>query len=416
MPCPEGAGVDSPRCHPYTALGISAGPFHAKHTDRSYIPRMNFGLFCEWPNPAIRNWKTLFEEGIEQIQYSEEVGFDYCLIAEHHFSNYGNSPAPLLQALHIGQRTKRLKIATGILVLPIWDPLRLAEEVAVLDNLIDGRFICGVGRGYQPHEMARFGISLDESRQRTLETVDVLVKAWTQDESFTYSGEHINVANPTTVWPKPLQKPHPPFWIAGTSVESMKLAAERDMMPITTGLLGADGMRAHLGSLVHFRMDLGKPVDNIELGMQAITHVAETDEAARAQLDYARWQNRAGRALNRLDVNNGRVHVGPYQGEMDDDGFMQRLFFGSPETVTRKFREAAELGVTHVSNWMMFGGIEHEKIIKSVRLMGEEVIPALKDVRPPPSLYEKLASEPPATTEQLQAARFGPAPSDVTTT
>ena len=70
---------------------------------------MNFGLFCEWPNPAIRNWKTLFEEGVEQLQYSEEVGFDYCLIAEHHFSNYGNSPAPLLQALHIGQRTKRLK-------------------------------------------------------------------------------------------------------------------------------------------------------------------------------------------------------------------------------------------------------------------------------------------------------------------
>ena len=377
---------------------------------------MNFGLFCEWPNPGIRKWKTLFEEGVEHIQYSEEVGFDYCLIAEHHFSNYGNSPAPLLQALQIGQRTRKLKIATGILVLPIWDPLRLAEEVAVLDNLVDGRFICGIGRGYQPHEMARFGISLDESRQRTLETVDVLVKAWTQDESFTYAGEHINIDHPTTVWPKPLQKPHPPFWIAGTSVESMKLAAERDMMPITTGLLGAAGMRAHLGALVHFRMGLGKPVDNIELGMQAITHVAETDEEARAQLSYARWQNRAGRALNRLEVENGRVQVGPYQGELDDDGFMQRLFFGSPDTVIRKFREAAELGVTHVSNWMMFGGIEHEKIMKSVRLMGEEVIPALADVRPPPSLYQELAAEPPATTEQLQAARFGPAPSDVTTT
>ncbi len=83
---------------------------------------MNYGLFCEWPNPGIRKWKTLFEEGVEHIQYSEEVGFDYCLIAEHHFSNYGNSPAPLLQALHIGQRTRKLKIATGILVLPIWDP------------------------------------------------------------------------------------------------------------------------------------------------------------------------------------------------------------------------------------------------------------------------------------------------------
>jgi alkanesulfonate monooxygenase SsuD/methylene tetrahydromethanopterin reductase-like flavin-dependent oxidoreductase (luciferase family) len=119
--------------------------------------------------------------------------------------------------------------------------------------------------------------------------------------------------------------------------------------------------------------------------MQAITHVAETDKEARAQLDYARWQNRAGRALNRLEVTDGRVQVGPYAGELDDDGFMERLFFGSPDTVIDKFRRAAELGVTHVSNWMMFGGIEHEKIMRSIRLMGEEVIPALKDVHLPPA-------------------------------
>ena len=377
---------------------------------------MKFGLFYEWPNPTLRNWKALFEEGIEQLQYSEEMGFDYCLIAEHHFSNYGNSPAPLLQALAIGERTKNLKIATGILVLPIWDPLRLAEEVAVLDNLTNGRFICGVGRGYQPHEMARFGIPLEESRQRTHEIVDVLVKAWTQDESFTYDGQYIKVPHEVTVWPKPLQKPHPPFWVAGTSIESMKLAAEWDMMPLTTGLLGGAGMRAHLGALIHFKMALGKPTNNIDLGMQAITHVADTDEEARSQLIHARWQNRAGRALNRLAVEHGRVQVGPYEGELDDDGFMERLFFGSPETVIEKFKQAATLGVTHVSNWMMFGDIAHDKIMKSIRLMGGVVIPALKDVLPPPTLVDELAKEPPATTEQLQVGRSGPAPSDVTTT
>ena len=114
-------------------------------------------------------------------------------------TNYGNSPAPLLQALHIGQQTQRLKIATGILVLPIWQPLRLAEEVAVLDNLIDGRFICGVGRGYQPHEFARFGVTVPESHQRFSESLDVMIKAWTQDESFTYDGEYIKIPNEVTV-------------------------------------------------------------------------------------------------------------------------------------------------------------------------------------------------------------------------
>ena len=286
---------------------------------------MKFGLFYEWPNPTLRNWKTLFEEGVEQIRYSEEMGFDYCLIAEHHFSNYGNSPSPLLQALYIGQRTKRLKIATGILVLPIWQPLRLSEEVAVLDNLIDGRFICGIGRGYQPHEMGRFGIPLEESRQRFEESLDVLVKAWTQDESFTYEGEYIKIPDPVTVWPKPLQRPHPPFWVAGNSVESMKLAAARDIMPVTTGLLGPEGIKAHLGSLVHAKKDLGTragktrlgepaggyrrpgrgvhPLDR--LGMQALTHVARTDREAREQLGHARWQNQAGRALNGWRITSG---------------------------------------------------------------------------------------------------------------
>ena len=376
---------------------------------------MQFGLFYEWPNPDLRNWKTLYGEGVEEIQYSEEMGFDYCLIAEHHFSNYGNSPAPLLQALHIGQQTNRLKIATGILVLPIWQPLRLAEEVAVLDNLIDGRFICGVGRGYQPHEFGRFGVTVAESRQRFSESLEVMIKAWTQDESFTYDGEYIKIPNEVTVWPKPQQKPHPPLWLAGTSVDSMQLAAKWDMMPLTTGLLGGDGMRAHLASLIHARMDLGKSIHGIDLGMQAITHVAETDEQARKQIEYARWQNRAGRALGRLAVTNGRVDVTPYEGEPDDDRFMDRLYFGSPETVIEKFRRAAELGVTHVSCWSMFGGIEHEKIMRSIRLMGEQVIPALKDVHPPAGLADELAKTPRVTTEDLQAARSGQAPSDVPT-
>ena len=376
---------------------------------------MKFGLFYEWPNPEMRDWKSLFEEGIEQLQYSEEMGFEFCLIAEHHFSNYGMSPAPLMQALYIAERTKALKIATAVIVLPIWDPLRLAEEIAVLDNLTGGRFIAGVGRGYQPHELLRFGVSVESSRDRFNDTLQILYKAWTENESFTYEGKEVSVPLDTVVWPKPLTKPHPPMWVAGTSVETMELAAAWDMMPVTTGLLGGDGMQAHLTSLIHARMDLGKDIHGIELGMQAITHVAPTDEEAREQIEYARWQNRAGRALGRLEVTNGRVDVKPYEGEPDDDRFMERLYFGSPETVIAKFKRAAELGVTHVSCWSMFGGLEHEKIMRSIRLMGEQVIPALKDVHPPVGLEDELAKTPKVTQEHLRAARSGPAPSDVPT-
>jgi alkanesulfonate monooxygenase SsuD/methylene tetrahydromethanopterin reductase-like flavin-dependent oxidoreductase (luciferase family) len=376
---------------------------------------MKFGLFYEWPNPELRDWKSLVDESIEQLQYSEEMGFDFCLIAEHHFSNYGNSPAPLLQALYIAEHTKKLKIATGVLVLPIWDPLRLAEEVAVLDNLTDGRFILGVGRGYQPHELARFNVTVQGSRQRFNETLDILYKAWTEYDSFTYEGKEVSVPHETTVWPKPLQKPYPPMWIAGTSVETMELAAAWDMMPVTTGLLGEGGVKSHLAAFVKARHSLGKTYSGLELGIQSMTAVTETDDEARKLLGYPRWQMRAGRSLGTGRVTNGQVAAEPYEGELDDNAMMDRIFFGNPDTVRAKFAKAASLGATHVSNWMMMGGMPHDKVMASIKRMGEEIIPSLKDVMPPRELYEELLNSSDVTTEQLRDMRTrGPAPSDVT--
>jgi len=370
---------------------------------------LKFGLFLEWPNPTLRKWKTLFEEGVQQVQYSEEMGFDYCLIAEHHFTNYGNSPAPLMQALYIGQRTRRIKIGTASVILPVWQPLRLAEEIAVLDNLIDGRLMCGIGRGYQGYEMAGFGSDLGESRIKFQETFDVLLKAWTSGESFTYDGEHIRIEHPVTVFPKPKQKPHPPLWISGTSVESMQLAAQHDMLPLSSSALGMDGVKKQLGSYLQARKVLGKPLTTPSLALQCMTHVAPTDEEALEALPYVRWQIRAQRGLSRHDVSNGAVKATPFDGELDDEAFLDRLYFGSPETVIEKFRRASAAGATHISNWMMFGGIEHEKLMRSVRLMGEEALPALRDIDPPKSLYDELIAQPPVTTEELQRARLAPA-------
>ena len=354
---------------------------------------MKFGLFLEWPNPTLRNWKTLFEEGVQQVQYSEELGFDYCLIAEHHFTNYGNSPAPLMQALYIGQRTRRIKIGTASVILPVWQPLRLAEEIAVLDNLIDGRLMCGVGRGYQGYEMAGFGSDLGVSRRRFEESLDVLLKAWTSDESFTYDGEHVSIEHPVTVFPKPMQKPHPPLWISGTSADSMRLAARLDMLPLSSSRQGMDAVKAQLATHLQAREELGKPLSSPSLALQCMTYVAPTDEEALEALPYVRWQMRAQRGLNRHEVANGAVHAAAYDGEPDDETFLDTLYFGSPETVIEKFKRASEAGATHISNWMMFGGIEHEKLMRSIRLMGEQVIPALGDLAPPASLYDELLSK-----------------------
>ena len=112
--------------------------------------------------------------------------------------------------------------------------------------------------------------------------------------------------------------------------------------------------------------------------------------------------------MSRHDVNNGAINAIPFDGELDDEAFLDRLYFGSPETVIEKFRRAASAGATHISNWMMFGGIEHEKLMCSIRLMGEQVIPALRDLEPPESLYDELLLQPSVTTEELQRARLAP--------
>lgn len=354
---------------------------------------MECGLFFEWPNPELRNWQTLFDESVEQIQLSEDLGFDYCLLAEHHFSNYGQSPSPLLQALRIGERTRNIRIGTAALILSMWQPLRVAEEVAVLDNFLDGRFICGVGRGYHPYELGGFNIDVAETRQRFTESLDVMLKAWTSESSFTYDGQYIKIPEAISVFPKPKQKPHPPMWLAGTSADSMRIAAERDMMPMASALSGEDALRSQLEVYFGTLQEQGKPIDDLQLGLDIMIYVAPTDEEARQEIAQVRWQMRALHALARKKVVNGKVDVVPVADELDDETFEQRLFFGSPETVTEKLKRFGELGATRLIAWTQIGGIEHHKIMRSVRLLGEEVIPALRDVHPPNDLGRRILEE-----------------------
>ena len=111
----------------------------------------------------------------------------------------------------------------------------------------------------------------------------------------------------------------------------------------------------------------------------------------------------------------GRIEAIPYEGELDDEAFMDRLFFGSPDTVAEKLNKFANAGATHVSNWMMFGGIEHEKLMRSIRLMGEQVIPALRDAAPSPLLAQDLLSKPLITNQELQSPNLSRSPRDMAT-
>lgn len=365
---------------------------------------MRFGLFVEFQNPALRPSAERYAEGMATVELADELGYDFVWFAEHHFSTYGMSPAPLLPAVAAANRTRRLKVGTGILVLPIWNPLRAAEEVAVADQLSGGRLFVGIGRGYQNWEYSGFGIPLDDSnRGRFQETIDAMVKAWTSDV-FTFEGQYVRIQREYTVWPKPLQRPHPPIWVAGVSPDTIQFAGRRGYVLCTTGFLNLHGVRQAHALYLQARQEAGLSTSDYEFGIQPMVHVAESDAEALAALPHARWQNRAGQALRRGDpVVRGQPNAIPYEGERDDEAFLDTVIFGSPETVIRKLKAYQEIGVTLCSCWMDFGAIEHERMLKSLRLLAEQVMPALATEERP-----TVAAEGPVDTSALPGSGGAP--------
>ncbi len=166
---------------------------------------MQFGLmylFSEYGNVP---QAQVFSEFLEEIELAEELGFDAIWLPEHHFSIYGILGDTLTLAAAISQRTKRIKIGTSVVLLPLQHPVRIAEQAALVDMLSDGRLLLGLGRAYQPKEFAGFGIDPAESRERFNEGLEMLLGAFTQD-NFSYEGKYWP-CNDVTLFPKPVQHP-----------------------------------------------------------------------------------------------------------------------------------------------------------------------------------------------------------------
>jgi alkanesulfonate monooxygenase SsuD/methylene tetrahydromethanopterin reductase-like flavin-dependent oxidoreductase (luciferase family) len=153
---------------------------------------MNFGAFFLSGSAESEDPKAVFDRLAEYIVSAEILNFDSLWFAEHHFSNYGYIPNPLLMATKAATLTDSIRIGTAVLVLPFWNPLRVAEDIALTDHLTDGRLEVGVARGYQPFEFKRFGLTMDDARERTDETLEILLMALTQ-QTFSWQGNYFDI-------------------------------------------------------------------------------------------------------------------------------------------------------------------------------------------------------------------------------
>ncbi|MBV8185783.1 MAG: LLM class flavin-dependent oxidoreductase [Alphaproteobacteria bacterium] len=186
--------------------------------------KMGVLQFFSWPGRH-GPLEEVYSRALERIEIMDRGGFDAVWLAEHHFTTFSVCPSVHMLGVLAAARTKRLRIGTAVSLAALYHPLRLAEEVALLDMLSGGRVNWGAGRGFAPLEFNAFGVPVEESAERFREAVEIVLGAWTK-ERLTYKGAHFGFDG-IEVLPKPLQRPHPPTWMAATSEGAIDWAASR---------------------------------------------------------------------------------------------------------------------------------------------------------------------------------------------
>jgi alkanesulfonate monooxygenase SsuD/methylene tetrahydromethanopterin reductase-like flavin-dependent oxidoreductase (luciferase family) len=346
---------------------------------------MEFGLFTEFQSSAGRTDTAAFDESMAQMKAAEDFGFDAVWLGELHFQKDRSVlAAPLTVAAALAMATQRVKIGIAVQVLPLSHPLRLAEDVATVDQLSKGRLDFGVGRSGLPGHYQGFNIPYSESRDRFLETLDILKKAWTQ-ERFSHKGHYFEF-NDVCIMPKPHQRPHPPIRVAATTEETYSMVGRMGLpvfvAPRTTAI---SDLKRFLGGY-HAGLAEAGHAAAADISISMPVYVAETDRQAReeAETSTMHFYRIIARALGASDAkawtNEAREGRAQRWANLTyDDVLREHAIFGSPEVVAdRLIALREEIGFSSLSAWMNPGGwIPDAGVTRSMRLFAERVIPKL---------------------------------------
>ena len=343
-----------------------------------------------------------YQEHIDEMAYCEELGFDGVVFNEHHYSAYGTMPSPNLIAAALSQRTKSMRIGVLGNILPLrFHPVRVAEEYAMLDCLTGGRLIAGFVRGV-PAEYVWYNVEPSESRGRFEEAYELIKTAWTQPV-WSYKGRYFEFED-CALWPRPLQQPHPPVWVAARSAESLEWCVSK-RVPIAQVYSTTSQIEDTFGYYREVAEKDGWEAQPDNFILTRHIYVGESDEEARpiaeSALRYfftlsARGFNEAvneraadreklNAALNTQrsfsyfrEENRARIDFSKLSwDELIDSGY---LIAGSAETVTRQLREQmAAVGAGHFMGMFHIGNLAHEEVVKSLERFSREVAPALRD-------------------------------------
>jgi alkanesulfonate monooxygenase SsuD/methylene tetrahydromethanopterin reductase-like flavin-dependent oxidoreductase (luciferase family) len=355
--------------------------------------RVKFGLLYElqFAKPWSEGWEArIYHEALEQIALADRAGFHCVWAVEHHFlTEYSHSSAPEVFLAAVSQRTERIRIGHGVVLLPLAynNPIRVAERVAALDILSNGRVEFGTGRSGTPAEVLGFGLDPAQTRAMWDEALHIIPRMWAEDP-FCYEGEFFSMP-PRSIWPKPVQKPHPPIWVAATSEQTYTEAGERGL-GVLCFIIGRPDMleqriAAYRAAIAHAK-PAGKFVNNQAAGFTVTLCLDDDEEARRIGGPAALWYTAMlGQVLGEW---RGQVVPGyEYYGNVSRDAAQTAareagslidggaFCIGDPDTCIRIAERYQAAGVDQLLCLMQAGRIPHEKIMRSIELFGEKVIP-----------------------------------------
>ncbi len=334
---------------------------------------MEIGLTYAVSKGQTANIVENFKGVLDQVELAEELGFAHAFVSEHHFLDSGVFPSPLIAMAYLAAKTERIKLGTGVLLLPLHDPVRVAEDSACLDIVSGGRLILGIGQGYRPPEFDGFHRRLEDRRALMREGTELLRRFWTETD-VTFEGEMFNYKN-VNVTPKPVQD-QVPIWVAAKVKRAVQLAAEIGDVwyadPITPLHLIQERQKAWYETLDA----VGKGAANGSMAYYREFFVGETAEAAwelggkGIESEYMGYL-----AMNHLVTHDGKP-IPPDRKDLVPEIVKQRATIGDPDHCVEELTKIKEsLDLDHFVLKMKYWGVPAEVTKNSMRLAAEKVLP-----------------------------------------
>ena len=393
---------------------------------------MKFGILYETQRPYEGNdldWNSLYKETLDQCELADQMGFDNLWFVEHHFlMGFSGSPCPEVLFGALSQRTKNIRIGFGVSILPSHHPIHIAERVAMVDQLTDGRVEFGTGRS-NAYEQVGQGIDPRETRERWDEALTMLPKMWQSDE-FSWEGKHWNVPA-RKILPGIYQKPHPRMYLACTQTESFRLAAQKGIGVLSSASYAVDILAEHVkvyrdaitdaepvgafvnnfwGNNVHafcgkddqaakelaaesMKTFFGPDKPYIQGRINAYEELLEAWGGVPDDLnaDFSRWLRQSDDAHKQqaaeagLSLDSGPGAARAAVAQLDANVLSDRgvIIAGNPESCIKTVQMYEDIGVDQVMMIMQTETISHDKVMESMELFGKEVIPAFRKAETP---------------------------------